>query len=212
MAGRSNAEWLADLRSSGPAKEVALADLRSAILSGLPYALSTWLTPDHPQYEDFIEEIAQETLLRALARLDTFEGRSQFTTWALKIAVRLALTELRRRRWRDVSLEAMLESEGNSLPATGLMADIKPGPETIAEQSDLLRRLDRLIREELTEKQSRAMLAIIRGMPADEVARRMGMDRNALYKLLHDARLRLKRRMQKEGLTPADFWTVFGSG
>ena len=212
MAGRSNAEWLADLRSPGPAQEAALADLRSAVLAGLPYALSTWLAPDHPQYEDFIEEIAQETLLRALARLDTFEGRSQFTTWALKIAVRLALSELRRRRWRDVSLEAMLESEDRAVPAADLLEDLTPGPESLAERSDLLRRLERLIREELTEKQSQAMLAIVRGMPADEVARHMGMDRNALYKLLHDARLRLKRRMEKEGLTPADFWAVYGSG
>ncbi|NIR25616.1 MAG: RNA polymerase sigma factor, partial [Gammaproteobacteria bacterium] len=49
-------------------------------------------------------------LLRALDHLHTFEGRSKFTTWVHKIAVRVALTELRRKRWEDVSLDEILES------------------------------------------------------------------------------------------------------
>ncbi len=41
-------------------------------------------------------------------------------------------------------------------------------------------------------------------MPLEEVARRMGTNRNALYKLIHDARVRLKRRMAREGLNVRD--------
>jgi hypothetical protein len=37
----------------------------------------------------------------------------------------------------------------------------------------------------------------------------MGMKRNAPYKLMHDARLRLKRRMVDEGLTPEDVLSAF---
>ena len=71
----------------------------------------------------------------------------------------------------------------------------------------------RLIDEELTEKQRQAMVATtIQGVPLEEVARQMGMKRNALYKLLHDARLRLKQRLAKEGLTPEDIWAVFEEG
>jgi RNA polymerase sigma-70 factor (ECF subfamily) len=43
------------------------------------------------------------------------------------------------------------------------------------------------------------------------VARRMDMKRNALYKLLHDARLRLKRRLASEGLTAQEVLAVFES-
>jgi RNA polymerase sigma-70 factor (ECF subfamily) len=46
-------------------------------------------------------------------------------------------------------------------------------------------------------------------MPLDEVARRMSMNRNALYKLLHDARKRLKRRMLQDGITPDDILAAF---
>ena len=73
-----------------------------------------------------------------------------------------------------------------------------------------MQRIQRLMMEELTDKQRQAMLAIsVKGMPIEEVARRMGTNRNALYKLLHDGRLRLKNRMAREGLTPQDILSVF---
>jgi len=67
--------------------------------------------------------------------------------------------------------------------------------------------------EELTDKQLRAMTAVgLKGMPLAEAARQLGTDRNALYKLLHDARLRLKRRLAREGLTAGDLLAAFERG
>jgi hypothetical protein len=37
----------------------------------------------------------------------------------------------------------------------------------------------------------------------------MGMNRNALYKLIHDARLRLKRRLEADGLTIQQLLATF---
>jgi RNA polymerase sigma-70 factor (ECF subfamily) len=212
MSERTNEQWLADLSASGPIQEAALADLRAKILAGLPYALNKWLSPDSPQYAALVEEVAQETLLRVLRYLDTFEGRSRFTTWVYKIAVRLALTELRRKRWTDLSLEEMVDNpEGFSKPQ--LMEDPAPTPEASTEKQDLLARVMRIVDEELTGKQREAMLALsMQGLPMDEVAASMGSNPNALYKLMHDARLRLKRRLAKEGLTPADILAVFERG
>jgi RNA polymerase sigma factor (sigma-70 family) len=209
MTKRTKDQWLSDLRIGSAQREAALADLRADILYGLPYALRDWLSPDDPHFTALAEEVTQETLMRVLAHLASFEGRSQFTTWVHKIAVRVALTELRRRRWKDVSLESLIDgAEGESLPRS--MADAAPGPETVIEQTDLLARVQQMMREELTDKQLRAMMAVaIRGMPLEEAARRLGTERNALYKLLHDARLRLKRRLAREGLTPAELLAVF---
>jgi RNA polymerase sigma-70 factor, ECF subfamily len=206
---RDNAQWITDLKSSGDAKAAALEDLRQILLTGLSYALQGWLTRDNPEFDALTEDISQETLLRVLDQLDKFEGRSQFTTWANKIAVRLALSELRRRRWRDVSLDGN-SGEDAELLASDWLKDPAAGPELIAIRSDILIRLNRVISEELTAKQRQAMLAIIvRGMPMGEVARHMGMQRNALYKLLHDARLRLKQRMQAEKLSIPEIMEVF---
>lgn len=210
MGARDNEHWLKDLRSTGLSRETALADLRAAIISGLPYALSKWLSPTDPQFEPLVEEIAQETLLRVLDRLDTFEGRSQFTTWVQKIAVRLALTELRRRRWRDYSLEELVEEDAETRSFPALLLDPSLSPDVLAEQNDAFQRLRRIIAEELTERQRKAMIAVaIKGMPIEEVARRMGTNRNALYKLLHDARLNLKRRLENEGMDLESIFAVF---
>jgi len=213
MVDRSNEEWLADLKSDGTAKEEALGDLRATILNGLPYALSNYLSPDNPQFGSLTEEVAQDTLLRVMDHLDTFEGRSRFTTWVQKIAVRIALTELRRRRWRDFSLDSLVEENEEGISFPSLMIDPGPDPDNLTQRSDMLQRVSRLINEELTEKQRTAMVATaIEGVPLEEVARRMNMKRNALYKLLHDARLRLKKRLANEDLTTEDIWAVFDRG
>ena len=212
MKKRTNEEWLNDLRAQDESREDALAELRSIILSGLPYSLSKWLSPSDPNFSPFTEEVTQDTLLRVLDKMDTFEGRSQFTTWVHKIAVRIALTELRRLRWKDVSLDEMTEGEdGFFSPA--IMADSGPTPEDLTEQQDMMLQVQRIINEELTDKQRQAMIAIgINGMPIDIVARQMNMNRNALYKLMHDARLRLKQRLSLEGLSPDVVLSVFEGG
>ncbi len=209
---RTNAQWVTELSEPGEEQEIALSDLRAIIMRGLPYALSKWLNPSDPQFESLSEEVAQDTLLRVLDSLQTFEGRSKFTTWVHKIAVRIALTELRRKRWRDVSLDELTEDAPGGRPL-GVLASQEAGPEIVAEQSDMIEHLQRVISEELTDKQRQALIATrIHGMPMEEVARRMGTNRNALYKLLHDARRRMKSRLEQEGLSPEDVLAAFEAG
>jgi RNA polymerase sigma-70 factor (ECF subfamily) len=201
---RSNAEWIEDLTATGARREAALADLRQIVRSGLPYSLSKYLSPSDPQFDALADEVVQDTLLRTLDYLDTFEGRSKFTTWVHKIAVRIALTELRRKRWEDVSLDEILETSEAPSNLSLLKSD-QVAPDRIAERKDLAAQVQRIIQEELTDKQRKAILALgVHGMPVEEVARRMDMKRNALYKLLHDARVRLKARLAMEGLNAED--------
>lgn len=206
---RTNDEWIADLANPGPEQEAALANLRLIIARGLPYALSKWLSSADPLLEALVEETTQETLLRVLSHLHTFEGRSKFTTWVHKIAVRNAITELRRKRWKDTSLDDLLEGDGG-MEGLSLMTEPGPSPETSTEQTELMAQVQHLIAEELTEKQRNAIVAIrIHGMPVEEVASRMGMTRNALYKLIHDARLRLKQRLEETGMTVDELLASF---
>lgn len=209
MAQRSNEGWLDDLCAGGEQQALALDDLRAVILHGLPFALAGKLSPASPKFEALADEVAQETLLRVLGHLDSFESRSAFTTWVQKIAVREALSELRRRRWRDLPLPEMLMGNESDAPIYE-MPDDQPSPETLVERNDLLMRINQIIMEELTEKQRQAlMLVAIQGLPLEEATWQMGMNRNALYKLMHDARLRLKHRLEADGLTPQQALAVF---
>lgn len=206
MVERTNQEWLAEL--CGPGREEALADLRTLLVKGLRYAMANRPAVKEADLEDFV----QEALLKILAGLDTFRGESRFTTWAQKITVRVAFTELRRRRWKDVSLEDLVAqySEGNLTPP--VLADMAPSPEQRVTQQMLMEMVRRMIAEELTERQRQAMTAVVMGgMPLEEVARRVGTNRNALYKLLHDARQRLKKRMLDRGLSAQDVLAAFES-
>ncbi|KAA3659322.1 MAG: sigma-70 family RNA polymerase sigma factor [Chloroflexi bacterium] len=141
--------------------------------------------------------------------MHTFAGRSQFTTWAHKIAVSVALTELRRKRWQDKSLDGIVETDsGDYTPS--FMADPKPLPDNATERAEMLQKVQQLITESLTEKQRDALVAsTIQGKSAAQVAKELKMKPNAVYKLLHDARLRLKRTLAEEGLTPTDILSVF---
>lgn len=209
MIQRSNEEWLADLRAEGTAREEALEDLHAIILRGLPYALSRWLSPNSPQFQSLTEEVAQDTLLRVLDQLETFEGRSQFTTWVHKIAIRIALTELRRKRWQDSSLDELVDNEDMPAPQR-ILEDTHATPEQNAVRTDMLIRIRHVIDEELTERQRKALTMLtMEGMPMEEAARRLKTNRNALYKLLHDARLRLKQRLEREGLNAQEVLAAF---
>lgn len=206
MTTRTNEQWLTDLSSETPAE--AISDLREMLIRGLRYTLSSRVDD---QLDTLVEDFTQEALLKILDNLDTFRGESQFTTWAQKIAVRVAYTELRRKRWKDSSLEALTnprEGEGEYIPLS--LADQNPTPEQTSTQDSMIALVRRLIAEELTDRQREAMVNLmINGLSVDEVATMMDTNRNALYKLVHDARIRLKERLDKENLSPEEVLAAF---
>jgi RNA polymerase sigma-70 factor (ECF subfamily) len=204
MRERTNEQWLADLR--GPSPDEALADLYDLLVRGLRASLGSYGGGVDANAEDF----AQEALIKITDNLDSFRGESRFTTWAQKIAMNVALTELKRRRWRDVSLQDLFARRE---AADGGPADTQLSPEQLTLQNTVLQELRRIVDEELTDRQREAVVAVIlEGMPISEVARRMGTNQNALYKLLHDARRKLKRQMEAAGLSPQDVLAVFEEG
>lgn len=198
-ADRGNDRWLADLR--GPGRDRAIADLRVILLRGLRAALHGRTSGIDPSLEDFV----QEALIKILDNLDSFRGESRFVVWAQKIAVRTAFAEMRRSRWRDVSLDEAIERRAHEEPS-----DPFEDPSRSATQAMIMARFRCFIDEELTERQRKALLAAMNGMPLEAVADRMDTNRNALYKLLHDARKRLKKRMIAENLSLQDILVPFG--
>jgi RNA polymerase sigma-70 factor (ECF subfamily) len=120
MNGRTDEAWLAHLTAKeSPEQADALEDLRARLKRGIFYYLSRersdLSTLAHVELEQMAEDFAQEATLRVLANLHSFRGDSQFTTWATKVAVRVAISELRRARYRDLSLEE-LTADGDLLP------------------------------------------------------------------------------------------------
>ena len=204
MRERVNEEWLADLR--GPNPDAALADLYDLLVRGLRAAFGGYGGGVEADFGDF----AQEALIKITGNLDSFRGESRFTTWAQKIAMNVALTELKRRRWRDVSLQDLFAERE---VADRGPADTQLTPEQLALQNTVLGELRRMVDEELTNRQREALVAVLlEGMPVSEVARRMGTNQNALYKLLFDARRKLKREMEAAGISLQEVLAAFEEG
>jgi RNA polymerase sigma-70 factor (ECF subfamily) len=200
---QNEVNWPDALRATDSGEQAAaVRALRQQLQNGLRIALSGRGDVSEAHLEDF----AQEGLLRVLDRLDQFQGRSKFTTWAQAIALNVAFTELRRKRWQDVSLDALL-SDGERMTEPAIMADDVLGADE--DRTRLVATLRHAIENDLTPKQRAAMLGELREMPFDQIVAMLGTSRSAGYKMLHDARRALKQRLSEAGITGADIQNAF---
>ena len=183
-AGRVTADggWIAALRGpEKPARARVVAELREFLRRTLAKGFGRQLS------DADLEDVTQESLLRVYRKLDSFSEQSRFSTWAAAIAVNYALSELRRRRYHHVSLEEATEQADWAGDGEDGEADVQ-----------LLRQG---IAEALTERQRVAIQAALGGLPLMELARREGVTQGAVYKLLHDARRRLRSYLEMKRRT-----------
>ena len=212
METRGNAEWLDDLKAEGPRQDRALKDLREGILR----VILAYLARHHvgrpasrsDDADQLAQDCAQEALLAVLKNLDTFRGESRFTTWAYQVAIRLLLAELRRSRWKDISLDR--SHTGEELPAWPIEDNRSPNPERALQQEQVWEMLKGIIENDLTPRQRSVLVAtVFQGMPLDLLAERLGTNRDNVYKILHDARKKLKRCLVERRLTQDEILGVF---
>jgi RNA polymerase sigma-70 factor (ECF subfamily) len=189
--------WLAGLRSSGAARDQAFEALHELLLGAARFEVSrrraslSYVRGD--ELEDIAMQAADDALVAVLGKLDGFRGASRFTTWAYKFALLEAGVRLRRRAWQR--REVVLDSDSWSR-----LAAASPGPDAGAERAELLRALSGAIGSELTPHQRQVLVALaIDGVPIDVLAERVGSNRNALYKTLHDARRKLRAALFGKG-------------
>lgn len=199
MAVVENENWIERLKSPGDARDGAITELQSILVRGLTPTLRNRGNKILP------EDVAQEALIKILDKLDTFEGRSKFTTWAMTIAVRIAISEMRRKHFKDVSMDQLLDSSMQFEPA----ASPEPVGDSKNEKNKILGKLAELIESNLSHKQRDAMHALLNGMPVEVFAEKTGSNRNAVYKLVHDARVKLRQGFEQAGYRAEDFNSVF---
>ena len=215
MDGRSNEQWIQALSErSSVVQGEALQDLHDfllravlAYLAGQRSELGGWSQSD---VRGLAEDLAQDALLEITRSLKSFRGESKFTTWAYRIVINRAVSELRRQRYRNVSLDRLREEQSSGLFQAVITDREKIEPEQLADQRYYLNVLRDILATELNERQRIAILAVYgQGHSMDEVASALGMSRNALYKLLHDARRRVKARLAARQISESDILSAF---
>lgn len=188
------------LNAGGPEREAAVVELHALLLKAARFevnrrrdSLPHLRGGDH---EDLAQQSADDALLAVLGKLDQFRGESRFTTWAYKFALLEAGVKVRRRAWqgREVPLEDQ---------AWAVLADARRGVAHETETRDLIAALGEEIERSLSPHQRAVLVAVtLNDVPIDVLAERLGSNRGALYKTLHDARRKLRRALAERGLDP----------
>jgi RNA polymerase sigma-70 factor (ECF subfamily) len=196
--------WLDRLRGNEPERGRAIDELRDLLLRGLSKSLNARYGVPFQA-----EDVVQDALLKILNSLDRFEGRSRFLTWAMTIATRVGISALRREHSRTVSLDALADDDRWRLE----FADSgRLSGQQLLDRKQILQQLESMIETELSPRQRLAIRAVLQDVAVDELARRLDSNRNAVYKLIHDARLKLRRGLERQGITmdEVDSLTVEG--
>jgi RNA polymerase sigma-70 factor (ECF subfamily) len=193
--------WVAALRDSGPAHDAAVERLYRLLIvaSRKEVRRRAAHTPAlrGGDVDDIAAQSAHDAVVAVLAKLDTYRGLSRFSTWAYKFALLEAAVAMRKRAWQG--REVVLDAESWST-----VADRGTSPSRDVETTELLGRLGTVIRDELTPHQREVLVALaVDGVPIDVLADRLSSTRGALYKTLHDARRKLRARLETDGLLDA---------
>jgi RNA polymerase sigma factor (sigma-70 family) len=197
VIARENRRWVRDLGSQGPAREAACSELYTLLLR---VAMSEarrrapMLRLDGPELDDIAHQAAADALMAVTERLEKFRGEARFTTWATKFVIFDVATKMNRHHWRRH--EVPYEAEDWSRIASRF--DL--GPEDEAQVREFTAAIKDAVEETLSERQRLVFVAtVLNGMPTDVLADELGSTHNALYKMLFDARKKLRAALVARG-------------
>jgi RNA polymerase sigma-70 factor (ECF subfamily) len=141
---------------------------------------------------DDVEDVVQESFVRAFRSLDGLKEPGRFAPWLLAIARNRALSRVARRKVRqEVAEELAREAEVASSEPVSL-----PDPEAGAEL-ELVRRIIAELPEG-PEKETVQLFYVEGRLSAREIAERLGVGKSAITMRLERFRARVKRRVLAE--------------
>jgi RNA polymerase sigma-70 factor (ECF subfamily) len=191
--------WVRRLSANGRERESAVEDLHALLLRATRFEIGRRDQPGSVVgsvgVDDLAVQAADDALVALLAKLHTYRGNSRFTTWAYKFALLEAAVKVRRRPWhgRELPLEADNWAQ--------VLEDRRESPAGQAEAFELIHAVRDAIAEVLTPHQRAVLVAItLKDVPIDVLTERRSTTRGALYKTLHDARRKLRKRLAEDGL------------
>jgi RNA polymerase sigma-70 factor, ECF subfamily len=136
------------------------------------------------------EDAVQDAVLSAWQQLNTFEGRSEFSTWLYRIVINAALMHLRRRHTHPLlSIDEQVSPAAGSVLADSIV-DPRPGPEEVCAQTELRQIVAARLEELPDAYRSVLRLCVFQGMRAKEAAQALGVSQSTVKSRLHRARLK----------------------
>jgi RNA polymerase sigma-70 factor (ECF subfamily) len=195
-------EWLRTLRGSKVEREAAAGRLYEILLKiarSECHRRRGQLRLAGSEVDDLAHQAAADALVAITRKVEEFRGESRFTTWAYKFVIFEVSTKMARHFWRTPAV-AMEAADWDRLPDRfGL------DPAEASEWRGLVEVIHRSVDEVLTERQREIFVAIVlEGVPLDALVAKTGSNRNAIYKMLFDARRKLRASLVTNGYLDSD--------
>jgi RNA polymerase sigma-70 factor (ECF subfamily) len=197
-----SARWLRELSSAGAQRDAAVARLH-ALLLRIARSEVRRRSPQSrisgPELDDIAHQAAADAVLAITAKITEFRGESRFTTWAYKFAILEVSSKIGRHFWRNPSLPMQSEDWDRLPDRFGF------DPARASESREIVTELRRAVDEDLTARQRQIFVAIVLdGVPLDALVAQLGSTRNAIYKMLFDARRKLRAALVANGYLHAE--------
>jgi len=197
---RENRRWVRDLATAGPQREAACSELYPLLLriaKSEARRRAPLLLLDGPELEDIAHQAAADALMSLSERLDRFRGEARFTTWASKFVIFGVATKMNRHYWRR--REIPYDQEDWSKVASRF--DV--GPAEQAQVREFAAAVSTAVEESLSARQRLVFVeTVLNGKPIEVLADELGSTHNALYKVLFDARRKLRIALAANGYLP----------
>jgi RNA polymerase sigma-70 factor (ECF subfamily) len=134
------------------------------------------------------DDLTQEVFLRALRGLGGFDGRARFSTWLYRVTINAVHSFLARQRRSPVMFCAELP------PCLPPPAEL---PDAAAMRAELETAIEAALRDLPPKLRAAIVLTVMEQLDVGEAARIEGCTRATMYWRIHEARKRLKQRLER---------------
>ena len=135
------------------------------------------------------EEMAQDTFIKAFQKLDTYEGKSKFSTWLYSITYNACISELRKRRVEFKSLDDTRISDQDELKMHDYYREVRKEDQ----EKYLNLALEKLPEDDQVlvtlyyyESQSMDEISTITGLTVSNIKVKIHRARKKMYEILHE--------------------------
>jgi RNA polymerase sigma-70 factor (ECF subfamily) len=136
--------------------------------------------------EDEIEDVMQETYIKAYLHLKQFEGKSQFSTWLTRILINQANLSLN----KEKRVRALISNSSDDIP--DIKSSNEPGPDQNLMNGEVKKYLEQAIDELPDTLRSVYIMREVEGLSVNETAEALSLSIENVKTRLHRAKANLK--------------------
>lgn len=146
--------------------------------------------------ENEVEDIAQEVFVKIYKNLKNFKEESSLYTWIYRITINVCIDELKKKK-NVVYIDEKIETADGEMEMQ--LEDTAKGPEHLAEDEELKRKITNCIRKLPIDQRTMIILRDIKGFTYMEIAEMTKINLGTVKSKINRARTALKQILEEDG-------------